>query len=407
MCIPLVARGETLGLLTLLGDEPTGDHKEILTAATEQLALGLSNLQLHETALRAQAIRDPLTSLYNRRYMDETLVREISRVQRRGLPLSIVMVDIDHFKRLNDTAGHAAGDEVLKRVAQQLMSGVRREDVPCRFGGEEFALVLPELPVDKAVERAERLRKEIEALSGMPAGRVTASFGVASFPADGASGEAVLRAADVALYQAKNRGRNRVVAAGEMAAPPAVARHVEVEPPVAGSGVAPLSNHAGRRWSLECLKRPARAAQSLRPKRAGRVVRGTGLAPPDGLVFDAATAPGAKARLYIRDIIHSKGRYQGGCCRRDEPDREVVDLACGTRRRGHAAVLGLNDVERIRTCLPAGLRERDPVQALVDGVSPALVSSRAAAVVASPKAHRVGVPRTELHRNDVSASEGA
>jgi diguanylate cyclase (GGDEF)-like protein len=172
--------------------------------------------QLKET-LRAQAIRDPLTDLYNRRYLDETLVRELSRVQRKGAPLALVMVDVDHFKKLNDSAGHQAGDEVLKQVAHVLMNGVRREDVACRYGGEEFVLILPELGADGALERAERLRAQIEALpeeiAGHKVGRITASFGVACAPGDGASSEGLLAAADAALYAAKRAGRNRVVAA--------------------------------------------------------------------------------------------------------------------------------------------------------------------------------------------------
>jgi diguanylate cyclase (GGDEF)-like protein/PAS domain S-box-containing protein len=216
LCVPLVAQGETLGVLQLHGEPPTGDREQLLGAFTEQLSLAIANLQLRET-LRSQAIRDPLTSLYNRRYMDETLVRELSRVKRKGAPLSVIMIDIDHFKRLNDTAGHAAGDVLLKRVAQHLMASVRREDVACRYGGEEFALIMPELSLEGAVERAERLRREIEDLSvelnGDRVGPVTASFGVACCPTHGYSGEALLHLADKALYQAKSQGRNRVVAA--------------------------------------------------------------------------------------------------------------------------------------------------------------------------------------------------
>lgn len=215
-CVPLIAHGTTIGLLQLRGEAPVGQEGQLLGAFTEQIALALANLALEE-ALREQAIRDPLTNLYNRRYMDETLARELARVGRKGGPLSLVMIDIDYFKRLNDTAGHAAGDAVLKRVARQLMSGVRREDIACRFGGEEFVLVLPELTLDGAAERAESLRREIEgsveAVTGKAIGPVTASFGVASFPLHGASGDEIVRAADAALYQAKSRGRNRVVVA--------------------------------------------------------------------------------------------------------------------------------------------------------------------------------------------------
>ena len=153
------------------------------------------------------------------------------------------MIDIDHFKRLNDTAGHAAGDAVLKRVARQLMGAVRREDIACRFGGEEFVLVMPELTLDGAAERAESLRREIEAsveaVTGKAIGPVTASFGVACFPLHGSSGDEIVRAADAALYQAKSRGRNRVVVA-HTATPAA---------DVVRGGVAPSGGAIGERRS--------------------------------------------------------------------------------------------------------------------------------------------------------------
>jgi len=216
LCVPLVAQGETLGVLQLQGEPSAGAGQQLVGAFTEPLSLAIANLQLRET-LRSQAIRDPLTNLYNRRYMDETLLRELSRVKRKEAPLSVIMIDIDHFKRLNDTAGHAAGDEVLRRVAQELTSAVRREDVACRYGGEEFALIMPELTIEGAVERAEKLRRAVEDLfvevGGRRVGPVTASFGVACYPIHGSSGEALLHVADQALYRAKTGGRNRVVAA--------------------------------------------------------------------------------------------------------------------------------------------------------------------------------------------------
>ncbi len=198
------ATGELLGVIAVSRD------------ITEWKRMELANLELRET-LRSQAIRDPLTNLFNRRYMDETLVRELSRVKRKEAPLSVIMIDVDHFKRLNDTAGHAAGDEVLRRVAEELASAVRREDVACRYGGEEFALIMPELTIEGAVERAEKLRRAVEDLfvevGGRRVGPVTASFGVACYPMHGSSGEALLQVADEALYRAKTGGRNRVVAA--------------------------------------------------------------------------------------------------------------------------------------------------------------------------------------------------
>jgi diguanylate cyclase (GGDEF)-like protein/PAS domain S-box-containing protein len=216
LCVPLVAQGETLGLLQLQGEGPSGADERIIGAFSEPIALALANLGLRET-LHAQAIRDPLTNLYNRRYMDETIVRELARVTRAGATLSVVMVDVDHFKRLNDTAGHASGDEVLKRIARHVMSSVRMGDVACRYGGEEFALVMPELSIERATDRAERLRRDIEGMfengGGLGVAPVTASFGVACFPTHGATGPAILQAADAALYEAKRGGRNRVVVA--------------------------------------------------------------------------------------------------------------------------------------------------------------------------------------------------
>ena len=166
--------------------------------------------------LHEQTIRDPLTGLFNRRYLDESLERELSRAKRDGLPLSLLMVDIDCFKKLNDSYGHQAGDEVLKRLGDLLSRGARGGDLPCRYGGEEFLLVLPTMSLESAVERAdqwrvafagERVEFADQALSA------TLSVGVASFPDHGATRDELIRAADQALYAAKNAGRNQVVVA--------------------------------------------------------------------------------------------------------------------------------------------------------------------------------------------------
>jgi len=173
-------------------------------------------LGLHET-LRLEAIRDPLTGLFNRRYLEESLEREIRRATRRGTPLGVVMVDLDHFKTFNDDFGHLAGDALLQALGHFLRTNVRGEDIPCRYGGEEFALILPDAPLDATQRRAEDLRRGAQALRvehrGDPIGSVTLSMGVAAFPLHGTTGEAVLRAADTALYQAKRNGRNRVIVA--------------------------------------------------------------------------------------------------------------------------------------------------------------------------------------------------
>lgn len=223
LCIPLIAQGEVLGMISLeLSGAETGaaaPHREevLVHALSEQVALGLSNARLREM-LRQQSIVDPLTGLFNRRYMDETLKRELSRAARKSMPVSVILLDVDHFKKVNDTYGHDVGDAVLAAVSNCLKSGIREGDLACRFGGEELVLVLPECGKDDAVLRAEALRQAIPNVglqSGShPAIRVTASFGVATFPGNGKEAAALLQAADHAMYAAKRSGRDRVVAAG-------------------------------------------------------------------------------------------------------------------------------------------------------------------------------------------------
>ena len=179
-------------------------------------ALVLNNAQLRE-ALREQTIRDPLTGLFNRRYMEETLKREISRVTRQLHPLGIIMLDIDHFKRFNDTFGHATGDELLRELGKFLQTHVRSEDVACRYGGEEFILIMPDASLEVAEHRAELLRQAVMNLlvqdNGQSHTGITLSLGVAMYPQHGRTIEAVVRAADAALYRAKQAGRNQVVTA--------------------------------------------------------------------------------------------------------------------------------------------------------------------------------------------------
>jgi len=175
-------------------------------------------LKLQEQ-LREQALHDPLTGLYNRRYLDESMGREMIRAERYGRPIGIVMCDIDHFKVVNDTYGHLVGDEILRIFAELLKKNSRGSDIVCRFGGEEFLLLLPDMPPDIAYQRAEKLRISLAALPiGKEAIRVTASFGVAAFPENGKTQDALIHAADVAMYQAKEAGRNRVVASSARAA---------------------------------------------------------------------------------------------------------------------------------------------------------------------------------------------
>ena len=163
--------------------------------------------------LREQAIRDPLTDLFNRRYLEETLVRELIRADRQKQQVSLVMGDLDRFKLINDTHGHQFGDKVLQVFGSLIRQHSRRSDVPCRYGGEEFLLVLPDMGPQKAYERAELLRRIIDAkpvMIGNTAVTISVSFGVATYPVDARDAEGLIAAADQSLYRAKAAGRNRV-----------------------------------------------------------------------------------------------------------------------------------------------------------------------------------------------------
>jgi diguanylate cyclase (GGDEF)-like protein len=223
VCVPLAAQGETLGLFTLAVPAGTaangglGDGQvRLAVTVAEQFALALANVRLRET-LRGQSIRDPLTGLFNRRYMEETLDRELSRAERGRQPLSVVLLDIDRFKHFNDTFGHEAGDMVLAGLGTLLRSACRAGDVACRYGGEEFVLILPEASLQDARRRAEEIREAIRGLQvthgGRPLEAVRCSMGVAAYPEHGEVGGALLRAADAALYRAKREGRDQVVLA--------------------------------------------------------------------------------------------------------------------------------------------------------------------------------------------------
>ncbi|MCK7593547.1 diguanylate cyclase [Pseudomarimonas salicorniae] len=218
LCVPLLAQGELQGLLWL-GHEgmETGEPiRDLAESAGRDLALTLGNLRLRES-LRRQSIRDPLTGLFNRRYLDESLGRELARCRRRQQPLTVLMCDLDHFKRLNDGFGHEAGDAVLRAFGELLGKAGRGEDIPCRYGGEEFLLILPDADATTALGRAERIRGAVAALRvehlGRPVGALSVSIGVACAPQHGEDEASLLRAADAALYAAKHGGRNRVVLA--------------------------------------------------------------------------------------------------------------------------------------------------------------------------------------------------
>ena len=216
-CLPLTAHGVPLGLLYL--SAPAGallPSVDIVRATAEQLSLTLGNLRLQET-LRHQSIRDPLTGLYNRRYLEESLPRELARCERRDLPLSLLMLDLDHFKALNDRHGHDGGDAALAAFGRLVQASCREEDIACRYGGEEFTVILPETGLDAALRRAEQVRAAVAGMSvrhlQRELGPLTVSIGVAVYPLHATSPPLLKRLADEALYRAKHAGRDRVEAA--------------------------------------------------------------------------------------------------------------------------------------------------------------------------------------------------
>lgn len=221
LCLPLVAHGETLGIVYIESPTPaiaavTEAHESTIASVGEMAAMAIAGLHLRQK-LESQSIRDGMTGLFNRSFMEVALEREILRAGRRNKELAVMMIDIDHFKHFNDTFGHEAGDEVLRQVAECLRVNVRNEDIVCRFGGEEFVVILPEIAAEVALERAELLRRLIGELvlrfRGQPLRQATISVGVAIFPRHAGGAEELLRCADRALYAAKHRGRNRVVEA--------------------------------------------------------------------------------------------------------------------------------------------------------------------------------------------------
>jgi diguanylate cyclase (GGDEF)-like protein/PAS domain S-box-containing protein len=220
MCIPMMAQSEALGVLHLMqpdGIKMTDTKQRLAITMSEHIAMALSNLRLHET-LRSQSIRDPLTGLFNRRFMEESLELEIRRATRNQRPLGMIMIDLDHFKYFNDNFGHEAGDLVLKALGTLLRSNIRGEDIACRYGGEEFTLILPEGTKAVTRQRAEFFKDAIQRLDvhfrGNSLGKVTASMGVAVFPDHGRTASDLIDAADKALYRSKAAGRDRVTLAG-------------------------------------------------------------------------------------------------------------------------------------------------------------------------------------------------
>jgi diguanylate cyclase (GGDEF)-like protein len=221
LCIPLHAGDKLLGVLHVQLHENESDAIQERLArlgnrTADLLALALANLQLRED-LEEQAVRDPLTGLFNRRFLNEVLKQELDHARRHQQTLALLLLDIDHFKHMNDTYGHDAGDAVLRVVGQLLSTSFRPEDTVCRFGGEEMLVVLPGISRDSACARAERLRQAMNDLhieyEGVQLPSITASIGVAVFPMHGQNPDSLIIAADQALYRAKHNGRNRVLLA--------------------------------------------------------------------------------------------------------------------------------------------------------------------------------------------------
>jgi diguanylate cyclase (GGDEF)-like protein/PAS domain S-box-containing protein len=225
LCVPILAQGEALGILhiqaTDADPEMTEAEMSFHTTFAAQVGLSVANIRLRE-ALRTQSIKDPLTGLYNRRFLQEVLEREIRRAIRSEQHLGVLILDLDYFKKFNDTYGHEAGDAVLRETAAFLVQSVRAEDFVCRYGGEEFVVVLPTADLRASEARAQRIREKLRNLVVMDHGRslgvITASIGVAALPNQGTSEKELLQAADAALYRAKREGRDRVVVADMPAA---------------------------------------------------------------------------------------------------------------------------------------------------------------------------------------------
>jgi len=227
ICVPMSAQGESLGVLSITGpgaqDAAANPNRlqgmeELATSLAEQASLAFANLMLRET-LKYQSVRDPLTGLFNRRHMEEALQRELLRAARNGNPLAVLMADIDHFKRFNDAFGHEAGDVLLRDLGSLFTAEIRGGDIACRYGGEEFLLILADTDLQAAFNCGEKLLQKIRSMQvrhrGETLRRITLSIGVAGFPQHGTTASQIVTAADRALYKAKASGRDRVVVSGD------------------------------------------------------------------------------------------------------------------------------------------------------------------------------------------------
>jgi diguanylate cyclase (GGDEF)-like protein len=209
--------GVNCSLLILRDITKRKNIEDSLNKANQELEKRITEIQILQNQLKEESIRDPLTRLYNRRYMEDALQREFAHATRDGYPVSIIMADIDHFKKVNDTYGHAAGDEVLEQLSRTFMANFRMEDIVCRYGGEEFLIVMPETTAETAFLRIDNLRQQLESSDLNVTGaalRITLSAGIAVYPAEGSTIDEVVQKADQAMYRAKKEGRNRVIAGG-------------------------------------------------------------------------------------------------------------------------------------------------------------------------------------------------
>jgi diguanylate cyclase (GGDEF)-like protein len=244
ICVPLESQGQVIGSIALYGRDSTqpfgAPELETIHSLAQQAAVGIENVLLHQEAQRL-SITDGLTGAWNYRYFQMRLSQEVERAIRFGRPFSMMIIDIDHFKRVNDTYGHQRGDSVLIEVARRMVGVVRVQvDTLARYGGEEFVLVLPETASDGAHIVAEKIR---ESVGDVPFGhegeepvRVTVSIGLATFPNHGTTARALIRSADQAMYEAKARGRNKVVTADDLdnSAAASTDGAADGAPPVAG-----------------------------------------------------------------------------------------------------------------------------------------------------------------------------
>lgn len=216
LCIPLMAQNEILGLLFIY--KSMEKSNTLIPVVAETISLAIANIRLKEL-LHSQSIRDPLTGLLNRRFLDEYIVKQIGQAKRNKTSIVFIMVDVDNFKRVNDNFGHETGDYVLSRLGNLIPSLVREGDLACRYGGEEFLFVLPNFDANSAKACGENIRNKVNEMRIVIDGSVsniTISLGISVFPNDGTSSKELIDAADQALYTAKKHGKNRTVLFSEL-----------------------------------------------------------------------------------------------------------------------------------------------------------------------------------------------